>query len=395
MDDEIAALTLQLEEIGIYSQASKGKHAVDHPPDIEVAYASFQAELQAYRGFRADQDLARSIGAAVYADGPVIADLTSQEVQSHEDRLFALRTSNSDPECENPGPAASNALSRFVDDWMAAATESQYAGSVVDFFDDDNETELEAGPSRTSAERQADALEKLSKHFKCAVCHEYVMSGLTVHLPCNDRYCVNCLKELFIQATKDETLLPLKCHKKPIPLKLISRHLSADELAAYERANVEVSSADRTYCSNRKCGRFILPSQIEPGTHRAVCDSCATATCGICKNSYHHGLDCPDDPELRETRRVAEESGWKSCYHCGRIVILRSGCNHMTFVFLLRCLSLRNQAYWFSDAYAKRNFAMFMEKNGRPANVKKRMWTGLKREQRKLWIAMPEEYYRR
>jgi hypothetical protein len=340
MEDEIAALTLQLEEIGIYSQAGKGKYAVDHPPDIEVAYASFQAELQTYRDFRADQDFARSIGAAVYADGPVIADLTAQEVQSHEDRLFALRTSSSDPECEKPSPSGSNSVSRLVDDWMAAATESQYAGSVVDFSDDDNETELEAGPSRTYAERQADALEKLSKQFKCAVCHEYIMSGLTVHLPCNDRYCVNCLKELFIQATKDETLLPLKCHKKPIPLKLISRYLSVDELAAYERANVEVSTADRTYCSNHECGQFILPGQVEPGTHRAVCLSCDTATCGLCKNSYHHGLDCPDDPELRQTRKMAEESGWKSCYHCGRIVILRSGCNHMTFVFPLSRLLL-------------------------------------------------------
>ncbi|OAG02513.1 uncharacterized protein CC84DRAFT_1052566, partial [Paraphaeosphaeria sporulosa] len=90
LEDEIAALTLQLEEIGIYSEAGKGKYAVDNPPDIELAYASFQAELQSYRAFRSDQDLARSIGAAVYSDGPVIVDLTAQEVQSHEDRLFAL-----------------------------------------------------------------------------------------------------------------------------------------------------------------------------------------------------------------------------------------------------------------------------------------------------------------
>lgn len=373
VDDEIAALTLQLEEIGIYSEGGKGKYAVDQPPDIEVAYASFQSELQSYRAFRTDQDLARSIGVAVYSDGPVITDLTAQEVQSHEDRLFALRTSTSDPECENPSTVASDAVSKFVTEWMTAATESQYAGSVVDFSDNDEETEVEAGPSRSYAERQADAMQKLSKQYKCAVCHEYIMSGLTVHLPCNDRYCTNCLKELFIQATRDETLLPLKCHKQLIPLKLISKYLSVDEIAAYERANVEVSTADRTYCSNRDCRHFILPDQIEPGTRRAVCGRCNTATCGICKNGYHFDLDCPDDPELRETRRMAEESGWKSCYHCGRIVVLRSGCNHMTYVFLLVLPLEKPIAHRQSVAFARRSSATCVVRDGRLADVKFQM----------------------
>lgn len=330
LDDEIAALTLQLEEIGIYSEGGKGKYAVDNPPDIEIAYATFQAELQTYRAFRADQDLARSIGVAVHADGPAIADLTAQELQSREDRMFALQTSHADPEYENPSVAANDAVTKLVEEWMTAATESRYAGSVMDFSDNDEQTDVEAGPSRSYAERQADAMDKLSKQSKCAVCHEYIMSGLMIHLPCNDRYCVNCLKELFKQATRDETLLPLKCHRQPIPLQLISRHLSKDELAAYERANVEVYTADRTYCSNHDCGKFILPAQIEPGTHRATCEYCDTATCATCKNGYHHDSDCPDDPALRETRRMAEERGWKSCYRCGRMVDLWTGCNHMT-----------------------------------------------------------------
>src|SRR5689334_2328608 len=85
LDDEITALALQLEEIGMYSQSKKGKYAVNQPPDIEVAYASFQAELDNYKAFIEDQQLARSIGAAVDSDGAVIAQLTSAEIQSHED----------------------------------------------------------------------------------------------------------------------------------------------------------------------------------------------------------------------------------------------------------------------------------------------------------------------
>jgi hypothetical protein len=45
-DDESAALTLQLEELGLASDSSKGKHPMDQPPDLEVAFASFQAKLQ-------------------------------------------------------------------------------------------------------------------------------------------------------------------------------------------------------------------------------------------------------------------------------------------------------------------------------------------------------------
>lgn len=110
-DNEITALTLQLEEIEIYSQKAKGKYAVDRPPDSAIACASFQSELQAYRIFRADQVLARSIAAAVHADGPIIAHLTAQEVQSREDRLFALRTSDADPGCEQPSSITNSTAS--------------------------------------------------------------------------------------------------------------------------------------------------------------------------------------------------------------------------------------------------------------------------------------------
>jgi hypothetical protein len=51
LDDELVALTLQLEELGLASEAGKGKYPVNHPPDFEVAFASFQAELQEYKTF--------------------------------------------------------------------------------------------------------------------------------------------------------------------------------------------------------------------------------------------------------------------------------------------------------------------------------------------------------
>ena len=45
LDDEIAALALQLEEINNHSENSKGKYPAHRPPDIELAFSTFHAEI--------------------------------------------------------------------------------------------------------------------------------------------------------------------------------------------------------------------------------------------------------------------------------------------------------------------------------------------------------------
>lgn len=41
LDDELAALTLQLEELGFAAESGKGKHRMHQPPNFQVAFASF------------------------------------------------------------------------------------------------------------------------------------------------------------------------------------------------------------------------------------------------------------------------------------------------------------------------------------------------------------------
>jgi hypothetical protein len=117
LDDEYAALTLQLEELGLVPDSSKGKHPVDQPPDFNIAFASFQAELEQYKTFLADQKPAQSIAAAVHTDCGVIGDLTSQDVQAHEDRCFVLQLSNNDPELEAAPHTGITELRGGVEDW--------------------------------------------------------------------------------------------------------------------------------------------------------------------------------------------------------------------------------------------------------------------------------------
>ncbi|KAF1832429.1 hypothetical protein BDW02DRAFT_529935 [Decorospora gaudefroyi] len=326
IDDEIAALTLQLEEIDLFSQSSKGKHPADHPPDIDIAFASFQAEIQGYKTFLDDEKLAQSIAAAVHTDSPLIGDLTSQDVQAHEDRCFALELSNNDPEIEAPPPSVHSDLQHDVHDWMSAVSGNMAAASVIEFSDD----ETEAGPSMSYRERQADIMKKLSMEFQCCACTDRFPRSSMVTTTCSHRYCVDCIKILFMRSTHDEGLYPPRCCKNPIPLALVAKYMDPDELATFKLATVEYATPNRTYCSNHTCTKFIVPNSIESGTNRATCSKCGTETCAICNNAYHQGSDCPDDPSLRQTRELAREMGWQTCYACDRVVQLRSGCNHMT-----------------------------------------------------------------
>jgi hypothetical protein len=326
LDDELTALTLQLEELGFVSENGKGKHPIDQPPDFEVAFASFQAELEEYKTFLGDQKLAQSIGAAVHADGALIGNFTAQEVQSHADHRFVLQLTNDDPDIESlPSPVGAQADGQ-IEDWMSTITGTMAAGSVVDFSDE----ETEAGPSMSFAERQADTIKKLSMMFQCIVCTERRPRALMVTTKCGHRYCSDCMKSLFMRSTKDEGLYPPKCCKQHIPLASVARHMDANELAIFQLATVEFATQDRVYCSNLACGMFIVPDDISSGLQRASCSACGTETCTICKNGYHRGSDCQDDPALRQTRELAESYGWQTCKTCKRVVQLRSGCNHMT-----------------------------------------------------------------
>jgi hypothetical protein len=326
LDDELAALSLQLEELGLFHACGKGKHPIDRPPDFAIAFSSFQAELEKYKTFLGDRKLAQSMGTAVHTDEAIIGDLTAQEIQCRADHLFVLQLSNDDPEIEAPPRSRCTQAKENVEDWMSTVTGTMAAHCVVDFSDD----ETEAGPSLNYAERQADTIKKFSMEFHCIACTDRVPRANIVTAQCGHRYCADCMKSLFMRSTKDEGLYPPKCCKQPIPLALVARHMDADDLATFQLATVEFATQHRVYCSNLNCGIFIVPSNIKPGLQRADCSACGTETCTICMNGYHQSRDCPDDPSLRQTRELAESMGWQTCQACKRVVQLRSGCNHMT-----------------------------------------------------------------
>ncbi|KAF2812467.1 uncharacterized protein BDZ99DRAFT_439618 [Mytilinidion resinicola] len=304
LDDEIMALALQLEEIDIHSKGQKGKHKACSPPDIDVAFSAFQAELQQAIGLLEDLKCAHSIALAVDTDSQLIREIAQEEAQGERDRRLALQLSGQNPDLALDAPPPYE------------------EGSQED----------DAGPSMTYAERQRTVLEKLplrsrDKWLQCIACIDKFPPHEIVHAPCGTIYCTDCMKTLFMKSAKDQSLYPPSCHRQEIPLTLIAWKMSSEELAQFNTAAIEFSTLDRTYCSNLPCGKFISPDHIVAG--RATCEHCGEETCAYCKHGSHTG-DCPEDRELQATLELAEGMRWRRCYNCRNMLELRSGCYHMT-----------------------------------------------------------------
>ncbi|KAE8356065.1 hypothetical protein BDV28DRAFT_154931 [Aspergillus coremiiformis] len=297
-DDDVQALLQQLEEIDFFNEHEKGKHRADCLSEFDSAVSAFQDEVQAHLGFLMDLRLAQSIGRALHTDGQAIAEIAQGERQAENDRYLAMRISTDDPKLENPPPAE--------------RTGQQF----------------QAGPSKRPAVRWEELLGKSSPtQYQCCTCCDSFQSSEIVQLGCDDCYCTECLRSFFMRATKDETLFPPKCCRQSIPLSLIATQMTTEEISVFKSAEVEFSTANRVYCSNIQCGRFIPPSRVT--ADKADCSHCGSSTCAMCKNTFHRD-DCAEDTALQATLDLATREGWQRCFACRAMVELRVGCYHMT-----------------------------------------------------------------
>ncbi|KAI1917289.1 hypothetical protein LOZ12_002920 [Ophidiomyces ophidiicola] len=327
LDDEITALAMQLEEIYLMTDRQKGKYRENQHPDPELALATFLDEVRGHVSFLEDQKFAHSIASAVATDYQAIADLVSTDQQTLEDRRFAAQFSNDEnAEPQAPPPYAESISETFITNEIQTPASSSRDNGNTDAADDD-ELSVQAEPPMAYVDNQEKALKRFSMGVQCSVCLDTMQLHQIIRLDCHHRYCHDCLKNLFMRSTTDQTLFPPKCCRQQIPLSFVLHELSAGELEQFQNAEAEFSTKDRTYCSNRDCGKFIPPSRII--SDRAECGNCGSATCTMCKTPYHSN-DCPADLALQAILELAMSERWKRCFSCKAMVAHEYGCWHMT-----------------------------------------------------------------
>ena len=326
LDNQSLALKLQLEDLEAHRTFQSGKWTEDNPPDFAVAFDIFATDLKEAIAAVDDLKLAHSIARAVDSDAVAIEELTTAEAQSLKDRDFALTLNEGETvssldavefQLMSPPETESVAWDHVIRA-SEASTWSVASASTI------------AGPSIAYADRQKVVLEQLPQHkVECSICRDDFYPHATTRLQCGHLYCKACLKAFYLRVTKDETLYPPNCCKKPIDFSFIHSELSAKEIEAYQNAQEEFSSLKRVYCANVTCGKFIPASNRTPD--QALCDACNVTTCVYCGALEHVG-PCPSD-EVREALvKFAETQGWMACYSCGQMVFRSEGCDHITYV---------------------------------------------------------------
>ncbi|CAF3335890.1 unnamed protein product [Rotaria socialis] len=256
-----------------------------------------------------DIQLSRKFNAAWLADLDLIRQITLQESQEEEDRIFAARL-------------AGVSVDTIPDD---------VRGMAMLLYDSNNESdndEVQSTPiSNSPVVSHKVAPVKQHRRKKCTLCMEYTIKTDPC-LPCKHIYCIDCLQELFTKSMQDETLMPPRCCQQIIPVNLA--RLTLNEIENFNAKQLEYSTKDRLYCSRPTCSAFIPPAHITNSIGTCPKPGCGITTCSICKAASHGTLDCPKDEETSGVLAIADQAGWSRCYQCRALVELTQGCFHMT-----------------------------------------------------------------
>lgn len=127
-------------------------------------------------------------------------------------------------------------------------------------------------------------------------------------------YHEKCLREMFLEAAKDEGRMPPSCCGQPIPEVHGFQLLSDEQIQSFKDKQEEKDTAKRTYCPVSSCGQFVPIRIIEKCIDERVktlkdlarrpkgcisgsfrCPRCRVSICLICKKSAHSEGDCQED----------------------------------------------------------------------------------------------------
>jgi len=179
---------------------------------------------------------------------------------------------------------------------------------------------------------------------QCVACgdpiHVLGGGGAVVALACTHTYDAGCMLDMFLANLSSQVFPPLCC-KTPIPLALVRPHVSADVYTMMQEKAHELSTADRLYCANPACSRFLGPRRrTSDATSRRdgadafaeTCPACSTKTCARCGGPGHRydTKRCKVDNGLKKALLLGQARGWQRCPGCRAVVERSTGCAHIS-----------------------------------------------------------------
>lgn len=283
--------------------------------DVEHALHIQANDIRASLASIRDRSMAKSISRAIQDDFPALATEIATERQAERDHDAALRL-------DGGGQAPRRNSVSNVPDVPHDIVIRRFA--PLNAFQE-NEPHTLVGTPQVKQKRS----ENLEARCECSSCFETKPASQIINTPCNHLYCYACTWQLFHDAARDESLFPPRCCRQEIPLSSVRTILGTDLTQTVEVKAVEFRTGNRTYCSNQRCSKFIMPYDIVGLSGK--CTACFTLTCIRCKRATHTG-PC-DEPQDREVLEFTSTQGWRRCYHCRAVIELNTGCNHITLVF--------------------------------------------------------------
>lgn len=299
-------------------QQLKKTHKDGNTKEEQCAFQFYEEELRASQSFLQDKRMALSLDRATRQDRVLLEQLEAVEEVARRDHDLALALSGGR---STPG-SARGARSTTTTTTSPRST----SGSI---------TPSTAPSSRvfTSLPTKPTPVARLQL-VECVICNDRIPPQQAIQVPCKHRhyYDRDCLRSLFLAATRDESLFPPRCDNTPIPLALARPILTAAQLDTFRTKSVEFSTPNRLYCSRSTCSEFLGSSSKDKAAKD--CPKCGTKTCIACKAPWHglFGL-CGAGKDEEAVEVLRREFNFQRCPGCQRMVELQVGCYHMCVTF--------------------------------------------------------------
>ncbi|KZT20949.1 hypothetical protein NEOLEDRAFT_1151039 [Neolentinus lepideus HHB14362 ss-1] len=288
--------------------------------DAQLAQRLFAEEARAMMTFQNDRALAESLQEA---ENPTTAH-GMREVEE----VFPMQGMQIDP-----GHATTTANINSRASSKGAAQSVGLWSSIGSYF-----ASLFVAPTdRTGSSARAPKARDRPTGNDCVICQEPIMN-IEIRAPCGHYYDKGCMLELFEASTRDESLYPPRCCRRPIPLSSVQLHMSMNLETLFNEKSREFGTFKRVYCGNPTCSRF-LGEQIDKHafvwntTYTCASLSCRARTCGRCKaritsDTIPH--TCKADGADEAVLTLGNREGWARCPGCSTLIELNMGCYHMT-----------------------------------------------------------------